>query len=471
MRSGWGRRVAPASIVGQPLVPFQTEKNMRRRFVAALSLLAAFTSPLNAQSRTEFVGRVVAVVGDSVVTNIDLQEALLAWQASSGQQPPTDSLELLRLQRDLLDDHVDQLLLLQAAHRDTTLRVQETAITQAVDAQIAQLQQRLGGAAGLERELANSNLTLQSYRDRLAVQQRRQALIQNYLRKIRQQRKPPTVTEEEVRDFFEANSTSVGTRPPTIAFRQVVIPVEPADSAMAIARALADSVLELARGGEDFAQLARRFSEDRGSKDLGGDLGFRRPGAGWYSGFERAVFSPVVRPGEIVGPVRTPVGLHIIKVERIRGAERQARHILIRAAVTDADKERTRKLADSLANEIRGGAEIDTIAARFGDPDELVRVGPFRQDSLPGAYAQHLAGAQRGQVLGPFELNDGPVPQMVVARIIETEAARPATVDDYRTQIIERLADGKLMDELLQELRQATYIEVRLPDPGGGSQR
>jgi hypothetical protein len=158
-------------------------------------------------------------------------------------------------------------------------------------------------------------------------------------------------------------------------------------------------------------------------------------------------------------------------VERIRGAERQARHILIRAAVSDADKERTRKLADSLANVIRAGAEIDTIAARFGDPDELVRVGPFRQDSLPGAYSQHLAGAQRGQVLGPFELNDGPVPQMVVARIIETEEARPATVDDYRTQIIERLADGKLMDELLQELRQATYIEVRLPDPGGGSQR
>jgi hypothetical protein len=60
---------------------------------------------------------------------------------------------------------------------------------------------------------------------------------------------------------------------------------------------------------------------------------------------------------------------------------------------------------------------------------------------------------------------------MVVARIIETEAARPATVDDYRTQIIERLAESKLMEELLQELRQATYIEVRLPDPGGGTQR
>ena len=444
---------------------------MRIRFSTWLLIAAAAAAPLSAQDRVEFVGRVAAVVGDSVVTNIDLQEALLAWQASTRSQPPADSIELLRLQHDLLEEHIDQLLLLQAAERDTTLRVQETAVTQAVDQQIQQLQQQLGGPAGLERELAASNLTMQSYRERLGVQQRRQMLIQNYLRKVRQLRKPPTVTEEEVREFFDSNKDRMGTRPPTVEFRQVVIPVEPSDSAMAAARAKADSVLQLAREGEDFAQLARRFSEDQGSRDLGGDLGFRRPGAGWYSAFERAVFSPLVRPGEIVGPVRTPVGLHIIKIERIRGAERQARHILVRAPIAESDKARTRELADSLGDVIRAGAEVDTIAARWGDPDELVRVGPFRQDSLPGAYAQHLASAQEDEVIGPFELDDGPVPQIVVAKITNTESARPATVDDYRTQIIERLAETKLMDELLAELRGATYIEVRLPDPGGRAQR
>ncbi len=440
---------------------------MRFALPLVFGMVAGSTLPLQAQ-RTELLGRVDAVVGDSVITNIDVQEALLAWQAQTGQEPPTDSIALLRLRHELVRDQIDQLLLLQAAARDTTLRVSEPAINQAVDGRIAQLQQRMGGPAALERALAESNLTLQTYRERLRLQQRRETLIQNYLRKVRQQRKPPPVTEEEIREFFQANQDRIGTRPPTITFRQVVIPIEPSEAAMTAARAKADSVLQLARGGEDFAQLARRFSEDPGSRELGGDLGFNRPGV-WYAPFDRAVFSVGLRPGDIIGPIRTPVGLHVLRVERIRGAERQVRHVLIRPAITADDRARTRAIADSLGNVIRAGAAVDSIAARWGDPDELIRVGPWRRDSLPEPYGRLFADAQEGQVVGPFELDgDGPAPKIGVARVTDLEPARPATVDDYRTTILEQLAQAKLMEELLQELRQRTYIEVRLPpDPGG----
>jgi parvulin-like peptidyl-prolyl isomerase len=170
----------------------------------------------------------------------------------------------------------------------------------------------------------------------------------------------------------------------------------------------------------------------------------------------------------IVGPVRTPVGLHIIKIERIRGAERQARHILLRPQLAESDTRRALTAGDSVAEALRAGADLDSIADARSDPDELVRVGPLRQDSLPPAYAQPLAFAQQGQVVGPFELSDGPAPQVAVARVTEVVPARPATVDDYRTTILDQLAQAKLMDELLQELRRSTYIEVRLPDAGGG---
>lgn len=443
---------------------------MRRLTPILLGLIALVHAPADAQLRSELLGRVDAVVGDSIVTNLDLQDALLVWRSTTQQEPPTDSLELLTLKHQLLDSRIDQLLLLQAAAQDTTLRVSAETITASVEARIGQLRQQMGGQAALERALAESNLTLQAYRERLITQQRREALIQNYLRKIRQLRKPPTVTEEEIRAFFEANRDQIGMRPPTITFRQVVLPVHPSDSAMARTRTLADSLIQLARSGEaEFEQLARRYSEDPGSRDLGGDLGFNRPDGTWYLEFEAAVFSQLARPGMVIGPVRTPVGLHVIKIERIRGAERQVRHILLRPEIGPADVERARTFGDSIAEAIRAGADLDSIARLHADPDELVRVGPFRQDSLPTPYGQYLNNVEEGQVVGPFELTDGPAPQVVVLRVSELDAARPATVDDYRANIQEQLAQAKLMEELLAELRAATYIDVRLPpDPSGG---
>ena len=68
------------------------------------------------------------------------------------------------------------------------------------------------------------------------------------------------------------------------------------DTARARARATAEEVLRLAREGEDFAQLARRFSNDPGSAERGGDLGWFRRGQ-MVTEFEEVAFA--MRPGQI----------------------------------------------------------------------------------------------------------------------------------------------------------------------------
>jgi parvulin-like peptidyl-prolyl isomerase len=189
--------------------------------------------------------------------------------------------------------------------------------------------------------------------------------------------------------------------------------------------------------------------------------------------FERALFSPMVRPGEIIGPVRTLFGLHLIKLETIRGSERKARHILLRPALTDADQERTRLMADSTAAKIRAGADIDSLAAAVGESGVPVRMGPDARDSLPDAYKQALADVTPNQVVGPFSfVGPGEISRWVVVKVIGLEAERPATIDDFREQIEQQLAQRKLQEELIQELRRKTYVEVRLgKDPGGGVPR
>src|SRR5690606_23714623 len=173
--------------------------------------------------------------------------------------------------------------------------------------------------------------------------------------------------------YLEQNRARLGARPATLVFEQVVVPTTATDSAQSAARMKADSVYALALAGEDFEQLARRFSEDPGTRERGGDLGFFREGD-MVTEFSRTAFS--LRPGQISPPVLTSFGYHIIKLERIRSAERQARHILIRPEISEEDSRRARALADSIIVQLRNGADIDSLIARYCDRDEQSRIGP-----------------------------------------------------------------------------------------------
>ncbi|MGQ9489745.1 MAG: peptidylprolyl isomerase [Anaerolineae bacterium] len=86
---------------------------------------------------------------------------------------------------------------------------------------------------------------------------------------------------------------------------------EPRDEAQALA--LITEIQQKLSAGEDFAELARQYSDDPGSKEKGGDLGWFPRASGFVQEFEEAAFK--LQPGEVSPPVRTQFGYHLIKVE------------------------------------------------------------------------------------------------------------------------------------------------------------
>lgn len=408
---------------------------------------------------TERVGYVVAVVGDSVILNYDIDEDVYRL-AAQGQQVPEQGDARRQLEAQLLQARIDQLVLLQAAQRDTSIQLEPDAIGAAVQQEVVRRERALGGPAQLEEALRRSGMSMVEFRASIEQQIRRDRMIEQYVQIQRRTRQPPPVTEDEMARYLEQNRARLGARPATLVFEQVVVPTTATDSAQSAARMKADSVYALALAGEDFEQLARRFSEDPGTRERGGDLGFFREGD-MVTEFSRTAFS--LRPGQISPPVLTSFGYHIIRLERIRSAERQARHILIRPQITEADAERARALADDIVAQLRAGANVDSLIRRHGDRDEQRRIGPLERDKLPEPYLSALATATEGEVLGPLPIGEAGAQKYAVVRIVDVEASGEYSLDDaiVRARIRQLLEQEKLFAEIVAELRRRTYIDVR----------
>lgn len=126
-----------------------------------------------------------------------------------------------------------------------------------------------------------------------------------------------TISEDDIRDYYESNQGEFE-KEQTVQARHILLKLaEDADPKQVEARrAEAQKIADRARAGEDFATLAKTFSEGP-TKDRGGDLGTFKRGD-MVKPFSDKAFS--MKPGEISDPVRTRFGWHVIKVEKVSPA-------------------------------------------------------------------------------------------------------------------------------------------------------
>jgi len=435
------------------------------RNVVPLILLAgaALATPASAQGAdSAAIDRIVAVVGNRPILESQVVEQLYA--ALRGQDLPNDPGVLRSLRKTILSDMIDRELVVQAARKDTAIKVTDDEVTQSVDELYRNVRSRYPNEEAFRRELNQTGFnTLEEWRSHTADLQRREFLWSRFWEQLeaRGEIKSIPPTDEEVREEFESKRLTYPQRSEAVSFQQIVVSPRPSEAERAKAKALADSILVELRNGADFANAARRWSGDPGSKEQGGSIGWIRRGQGLEPAFEDAAFSQ--RPGQVSNPVETSYGFHLIQVERVQPAEVSVRHILISAAIDSAQADSARLLAESIYRAAKAGASFDSLQRLHHDKGEERDVSQYPLDRLPPGYATALQGVAEGDVAPIFRL-EAPDPnrsKFVIVRVTTRVPAGDVRFEDVRDQIRAGLSRQLARQRYLEKMREANFVEIR----------
>jgi peptidyl-prolyl cis-trans isomerase SurA len=174
--------------------------------------------------------------------------------------------------------------------------------------------------------------------------------------------------------------------------------------------------------------------------------------------FEQMAFA--LLQGQIGPVVKTEYGYHIIKLEKVRGPERQARHILISPEITPADIQRARERADSVKTAIEGGASVLALAEKFNTPQADREVTQVVLSRLPPAYGAALSGAQTGAVVGPIQVEGPRGANFAVVKLTGQQPAGEYTLDDVREQLTDMLQRQAVTNQVVADLKKTMFVKV-----------
>jgi peptidyl-prolyl cis-trans isomerase SurA len=409
--------------------------------------------------RQERIDGVAAVVNDEAILTSEVDEQLFLFLSQSRAGQP-DSAQMADLRRKIIDKLIDEKLIVSEAKRQNVV-VAEADIQKNVDGAIADAKQRLGTAEAYQAELGRMGLTEADLRKRYHEEAERELLAEQFLR--RQIGGKVEVTPAEAEKYFTEHPSEFPTRPAAVRVQLIQLPIEADSAQFAAARKRANDALARVKKGEPFSRLAQELSDDTGTKQSGGDLGWFKKGT-LDSTFEIAAFKVPV--GQVSGVVRTGYGMHVIKVEEADAAkgEIHARHILFAVRPTQADAERTAKRIEQIRQEAVKGMDFGTLARRyskFGGPSGpngdlgLVPMTAFSPD-----FKAAIDTLEIGEISPPLLNPQG----FHLFKINDREAERAYTVEEVKEQLPELVRQARLKtsyDTFVADLRKKASIQYR----------
>ncbi len=307
------------------------------------------------------IDKVIAVVDNEIILKSELEYQINLTAVQRKIDPKTPA-----LREQVLKMLIDEKLVYAQAGLDS-IAVSEDEIGKQIEYQISQLTQQYGSKERVEQMY---NMSMEKIKRELRDDVRKNIMIQKM-----QEKKFGQVesTRREVEDFFAQFKDSLGVIPEKVKIFHIFKNPQTSTSLKAKYKATAQAILDSIKAGGDFAEFAKKYSEDPGSATQGGDLGFVKRGV-FYPEFESAAYA--LKEKQLSEVTESPVGFHIIQLLERRGESIHTRHILIKVKADDESDLNTIEMLTEIRDSIvRKFATFSELAKKYSDDKETVNLG------------------------------------------------------------------------------------------------
>ncbi len=345
--------------------------------------------------------------------------------------------------------------------KESGLKVDDYAVSQAEQGVARQNNMSVDD---LYRRLARDGMGKERFREEL----RNQLLLQRL--REREVEARVKVTDLDIDQYLreQQKGNDVASMEINLGHVLVLVPENASPVQVAERQARAQRAADKVRAGEDFAAVAREFSDAPEGQRAGGQLGMR-PADRYPELFVNSTLGLPV--GSIVGPVRSPAGFHVLKViERVTAGvpttvvQNHARHILLRTGPQLSESAAAARLADYRRRVQMGQADFAALA-REHSQDGSSKEGGDLGWATPGRYVPEFEQALNA--LKPGDISE-PVVSRFGVHLIQLLERREAklTQREQRDMARDTVREKKLDEAYAtwaQELRGRAYVEYRDP--------
>ncbi len=328
------------------------------RILSVLFLLSCAGAPYLGAATAD---RIVAVVGNEIILQSEIEQQAVMTEL---QYPEMKKEENLRGR--ILDNLVMQKIVLTKARLDS-VNVNESDISKQTDDRLMFLRSRFPSIEEMEKTFSKSYAVIEKeIRDDI----RNQQLIDNLRR---QKMSGVTVRYDEVEDFYRKHRRELPVVPESVQISQIIMYPQVTPENKAKARTLIEDVQQRLLEGADFAEMARQYSQDPGSAEVGGDLGYSRRGE-FVKPYEEAAFG--LKEGEISAIVESRFGYHLIQLLEKEGESIHTRHILVVFDRNTLDRDAAKDKLNEIRNDVLAGkATFAAMASSYSEDPVSARNG------------------------------------------------------------------------------------------------
>jgi peptidyl-prolyl cis-trans isomerase SurA len=404
--------------------------------------------------------KIEAVVNQEVILSSDMtrmQQEIQTRYKESGKSLPEDG----SIQKQILDKLIGDRLQLQIAQQ-MGLRISDVQLNQtlqqvATDKGLTLLQYQ----AQLTKAGESYNAFVDTVRDELTINEVRQIQIRRRI----------NISDQEV-DQMVKRLAEEGHKTTQFKFAHILLKVN-GDAAIAEQQAIetkADELILKIKQGDDIASLAMNYSQ--GPKSLeGGDWGWRTIDE--IPTLFAAVFDDInTKKGDVIGPFRSELGLHIIKILDKKGSqsvitvEVNARHILIKSNIILSDEKAEKLLNDYRQEILTGKSTFAELATKHSqDPGSAAKGGKLGWAD-PNMYVPEFRDVTLslpiGEISEPFHTMHGWHILQVMERR-ESDTTEQATKQKAFAILFKQRFPAEVY-AWMNEIRQEAYIKINNPD-------